>query len=62
MYGGQFPGEICPEYPGELEERVHQFGGLLTPAEVVQNACGSFDPTVYTDYLANKYSQLYGLG
>ena len=47
---------------GWLKERVHQFGGLLTPAEVVQNACGSFDPTVYTDYLANKYSQLYGLG
>lgn len=45
---------------GWLKERVHQFGGLLTPAEVVQNACGSFDPTVYTDYLANKYSQLYG--
>ena len=47
---------------GWLKERVHQFGGLLTPAEVVQTACGSFDPTVYTDYLANKYSQLYGLG
>ena len=47
---------------GWLKERVHQFGGLLTPAEGVQNACGSFDPTVYTDYLANKYSQLYGLG
>lgn len=47
---------------GWLKERVHQFGGLLTPAEVVQNACGSFDPTIYTDYLANKYSQLYGLG
>ena len=47
---------------GWLKERVHQFGGLLTAAEVVQNACGSFDPTVYTDYLANKYSQLYGLG
>ena len=47
---------------GWLKERVHQFGGLLTPAEVVQNACGSFDPTVYTDYSANKYSQLYGLG
>ena len=47
---------------GWLKERVHQFGGLLTPAEAVQNACGSFDPTVYTDYLANKYSQLYGLG
>ena len=47
---------------GWLKERVHQFGGLLTPTEVVQNACGSFDPTVYTDYLANKYSQLYGLG
>lgn len=44
-----------------LKERVHRFGGLMEPAEVVKNACGDFDPTVYTDYLVKKYSQLYGL-
>ena len=44
-----------------LRDKVHQYGGLLTPAEVVRNACGDFDPTVYTDYLADKYSKLYNL-
>ena len=44
-----------------LRDKVHQYGGLLTPAEVVRNACGDFDPTVYTDYLADKYSKLYEL-
>ena len=44
-----------------LQEKVHQYGGLLEPADVVRNACGDFDPTVYTDYLTGKYSELYGL-
>lgn len=44
-----------------LGEKVHRFGGLLEPAEVVKNACGQFDPTVYTDYLTKKYSELYRL-
>lgn len=44
-----------------LCDKVHQYGGLLTPAEVVKNACGDFDPTVYTDYLVDKYSKLYDL-
>ncbi len=46
---------------GWLREKVHRFGGLLTPAQVVANACGVFDPTYYTDYLTKKYTQLYGL-
>ncbi len=44
-----------------LREKVHRFGGLLEPADVVKNACGTFDPAVYTGYLAEKYGQLYGL-
>ena len=44
-----------------LTEKVHRFGGLLEPAQVVENACGKFDPSVYTDYLVKKYSELYGL-
>lgn len=46
---------------GWLTEKVHKFGGLMEPADVVKNACGDFDPTVYTDYLTQKYSELYGL-
>lgn len=44
-----------------LGEKVHQYGGLLEPADVVKNACGDFDPTVFADYLERKYTDLYGL-
>lgn len=44
-----------------LREKVHQYGGLLEPADVVKNACGELDPTVYTDYLTEKYTKLYEL-
>lgn len=44
-----------------LRDKVHQYGGLLEPADVVKNACGQFDPTVFADYLEKKYTELYGL-
>ena len=44
-----------------LKEKVHKYGCLKTPAEIVKNACGDFDPTAYTDYLTKKYTELYGL-
>ena len=44
-----------------LHEKVHQYGGLYVPADVVKNACGTFDPHYYTDYLTQKFSELYGL-
>ena len=44
-----------------LREHVHQYGQLLEPAEVVKNACGTFDPQYYLDYLTRKYSELYAL-
>ncbi len=44
-----------------LREKIHQYGCLLEPGQLVKNACGDFDPTVYTDYLTEKYTRLYGL-
>ncbi len=44
-----------------LREKVHHFGCLLEPAQVVEHACGKFDPMVYVDYLEKKYSELYRL-
>lgn len=44
-----------------LGEKVHQYGSLLDPADIVKNACGQFDPSVYTDYLTAKYTELYHL-
>lgn len=46
---------------GWLKERVHQYGSLMDPVDVVKNACGEFDPTVYTEYLTQKYKKLYQL-
>ena len=45
-----------------LGEHVHQYGRLLTPAKLLENALGEpFDPTCYTDYLTDKFSRLYKL-
>ena len=46
---------------GWLREKIHKYGSILTPAQVLERACGQFDPTYYTDYLTKKYSALYGL-
>lgn len=43
-------------------EHIWRHGHLYRPAELFTNATGeSFDPTVYTDYLEQKFTALYGL-
>ena len=45
-----------------LTERIYKYGAMLTPAEVIQSACGApFDPKYYTDYLKEKFTALYNL-
>lgn len=46
---------------GWLKEKVHRYGGLMEPADIIKNACGEFDPLVYTDYLVKKYSKIYNV-
>lgn len=46
---------------GWLKEKVHQYGCLMEPADIVKNACGEFNPLVYTEYLLKKYSEIYGV-
>lgn len=60
VWGSVGKGDLAP-VTAWLREKVHQYGSLLEPAQIVKNACGVFDPTVYTDYLTKKYSELYGL-
>lgn len=60
VWGSVEKGDLAP-VTAWLREKVHQYGSLLEPAQIVENACGVFDPTVYTDYLTEKYSELYGL-
>lgn len=42
-----------------LKDKVHQYGSLMEPADIIRNACGEFDPLVYTQYLVKKYSEIY---
>ncbi len=44
-----------------LHDKVHKYGCLLTPEQVIANSCGTFDPSCYTDYLKEKYTALYRL-
>lgn len=44
-----------------LRDKVHKHGSVLESAEIIQNACGEFDPRIFTDYLANKFSELYNI-
>ena len=61
VWGGVRRGDLSP-VTGWLGEKIHHYGQLLTPAQLLQSACGApFDPKYYTDYLIDKYSALYGL-
>lgn len=45
-----------------LGQRIHQFGSLYDPADVLKRCTGEdFNPSYYTDYLNAKFSDLYGL-
>lgn len=60
IWGPAAKGDLTPVNEW-LREKIHRFGGLLEPMDVLKNACGEFDPTVYTDYLEKKYSEIYHL-
>ena len=63
-------GKDAPKYVGEfvksmkdaLRSRVWQHGRAKEPQWLVQSLCGgAFDAAHYTNYLKNKYTELYGL-
>ena len=60
VYGQVAKGDLSA-VTGWLREHVHQYGKLLEPADIVKNACGTFDPQFYLDYLTKKYTELYEL-
>lgn len=54
-------GELAP-IVAWLTEKIYRYGKLLTPQELIMNACGEpFDPSYYIAYLKEKYSKLYSL-
>ena len=45
-----------------LKEKVHTYGGLKLPNEILLNATGeSFNPKYYVEYLKNKFMKLYNI-
>ena len=45
-----------------LGEKIHHYGRLLTPAQLLESACGGpFEPHYFVDYLTEKYTALYRL-
>ena len=43
-----------------LKEKIHQYGGLKSPAELMKNATGEdLNPKYFTDYLKKKFEAIY---
>ena len=61
VWGSVAKGDLAP-VTAWLTEKVHQYGSLKKPQEVLAGAMGGpLDPKVYTGYLKEKYSKLYNL-
>ena len=61
VWGAVRGGDLRP-ITAWLGERIHRYGQLLTPPQLVENACGGpFDAHRYVDYLKKKYGELYAL-
>ncbi len=61
VWGAVRAGDLRP-ITAWLGEKIHRHGQLLTPAQLVENACGGpFDPNRYVSYLKKKYGELYNL-
>ena len=44
-----------------LKEKIHRHASFKKPGELFEEVCGKFDPSYYTDYLTEKFTELYGL-
>ena len=44
-----------------LREKIHRHASFRKPGELFESVCGKFDAKYFTDYLTEKYSQLYDL-
>ena len=44
-----------------LKEKIHRHAGLYQPSVLFENACGTFDPSYYVNYLTEKFTKIYEL-
>lgn len=60
VYGDVAEGDLT-KVKSWLGAHIHQYGQLYTPKQLLEKACGPFDPKFYTDYLVEKFTGLYNL-
>ncbi len=60
VWTGVAKGDLS-EVTGWLKEKIHKYGCLLEPKDIIKNACGEFDPKYFADYLEKKYTEIYKL-
>ena len=46
---------------GWLREKIHRWASSRKPGELFESVCGKFDAKYFTDYLTEKYTELYNL-
>ena len=46
---------------GWLKEKIHRHASFKKPGALFEEVCGKFDATYYTQYLTDKFTQLYDL-
>ena len=44
-----------------LREKIHRHASFIKPGELFNSVCGEFDAKYFTDYLTEKYTELYDL-
>ena len=44
-----------------LREKIHRHASFIKPGELFRSICGEFDARYFTDYLTEKYTELYEL-
>jgi len=44
-----------------LKEKIHRHASFIKPGELFASVCGEFDAKYFTDYLTEKYTDLYDL-
>lgn len=61
VWGAARAGDLRP-VTAWLGEKIHRYGQLLLPGQLLENACGApFDANCYVEYLKRKYGDLYKL-
>ena len=44
-----------------LHEKIHRFASFKKPSQLFEDVCGKFDARYFTDYLTEKFTELYNL-